>query len=41
MRTRLDPTLDIVFKMLFGSRAGREALIDLLTAVLRPPHAHH
>jgi len=37
MRTRLDPTLDIVFKMLFGSQAGREALIDLLTAVLRPP----
>ena len=37
MRTRLDPMLDIVFKMLFGSQAGREALIDLLTAVLRPP----
>ena len=37
MRTTLDPTLDIVFKLLFGSRANREALISLLTAVLRPP----
>ena len=37
MRTTLDPTLDVVFKMLFGSRASRGALVDLLTAVLRPP----
>jgi len=37
MRTTLDPTLDIVFKLLFALRANREALVSLLTAVLRPP----
>lgn len=37
MRTTLDPTLDIVFKMLFEARESRDSLISLLTAVLRPP----
>jgi predicted transposase/invertase (TIGR01784 family) len=32
----LDPTLDIVFKMLFGHPANRGILISFLTAVLRP-----
>lgn len=36
MRTTLDPILDIVFKMLFAGAENEEALIDLLTAVLRP-----
>lgn len=36
MRSTLDPTLDVVFKLLFGSASNRDALIDLLTAVLRP-----
>ncbi len=36
MRTTLDPTLDIVFKMLFARPENEGALIDLLTAVLRP-----
>lgn len=36
MRTTLDLTLDIVFKLLFEARESREALISLLTAVLRP-----
>ncbi len=36
MRTTLDPTLDIVFKLLFGASESHEALISLLTAVLRP-----
>lgn len=31
---RLDPTLDVVFKLLFSS--DEELLIALLTAVLRP-----
>lgn len=37
MRTTLDPTLDIVFKLLFGASTSRDSLIALLTAVLRPP----
>ncbi len=36
MRTTLNPTLDVVFKMLFGAPACKEALIALLTAVLKP-----
>ncbi len=36
MRTTLDPTLDIVFKLLFSAPESREALTSLLTAVLRP-----
>lgn len=36
-RHLLDPTLDIVFKLLFSSTPeGRELLVLLLTAVLRP-----
>ena len=36
VRTTLSPTLDIIFKLLFEARESREALISLLTAVLRP-----
>ena len=36
MRSTLDPTLDIVFKMLFAAPGSRDTLIALLTAVLRP-----
>jgi predicted transposase/invertase (TIGR01784 family) len=36
VRSTLDPTLDVIFKLLFGSASNRDALIDLLTAVLRP-----
>lgn len=35
MRSSLDPTLDIIFKILFARDAAQ--LIALLTAVLRPP----
>ena len=35
-RSTLDPTLDIVFRMLFSSAEGRDSLRALLTAVLRP-----
>jgi predicted transposase/invertase (TIGR01784 family) len=35
-RKRLDPTLDIVFWMLFGEERNRALLISLLNAVLRP-----
>ena len=37
MRTRLDPKLDIVFKLLFGEEQNRPLLLSLLNAVLRPP----
>jgi predicted transposase/invertase (TIGR01784 family) len=36
VRSTLDPTLDIVFKMLFASPASRDTLIALLSAVLEP-----
>jgi predicted transposase/invertase (TIGR01784 family) len=36
VRSTLDPTLDVVFKMLFGSPAGHDSLVALLNAVLRP-----
>ena len=36
MRRTLDPTLDIVFKLLFADSKNRDLLIALLTAVLRP-----
>ncbi|MBI2373596.1 MAG: PD-(D/E)XK nuclease family transposase, partial [Deltaproteobacteria bacterium] len=36
MRSTLDPTLDVVFKMLFAAPENRDILIALLTAVLRP-----
>lgn len=39
MRSTLDPTLDIVFKMLFASPESTDTLIALLTAVLRPVSA--
>jgi len=32
----LSPTLDVVFKMLFASKRGRQALIGLLNAILKP-----
>ena len=32
----LDPTLDIVFKLLFGGPKSQQILIALLTAVLQP-----
>ena len=37
MRTRLDPKLDIVFKLLFGEERNKALLISLLNAVLHPP----
>jgi hypothetical protein len=36
MIKRLDPKLDVVFKILFSAPENRELLISLLTAVLRP-----
>ncbi len=36
MRRTLDPKLDIVFKLLFGSPESKDFLISLLTAVIRP-----
>ncbi|MBI5543692.1 MAG: Rpn family recombination-promoting nuclease/putative transposase [Deltaproteobacteria bacterium] len=36
MYARLDPKLDVVFKLLFAHPSNRELLISLLTAVLRP-----
>jgi predicted transposase/invertase (TIGR01784 family) len=36
MLKRLDPKLDVVFKILFAAPENRELLISLLTAVLRP-----
>ena len=36
MRRTLDPTLDVVFKLLFADSKNRDLLIALLTAVLRP-----
>ena len=36
MRSTLDPTLDVVFKILFARPENRDVLIALLTAVLRP-----
>ena len=36
MRHTLDPTQDIVFKMLLADPRNRDLLIDLLTTVLRP-----
>jgi predicted transposase/invertase (TIGR01784 family) len=36
-RSTLDPTLDVVFKLLFASPSNRAGLISLLTAVLKPP----
>ena len=32
----LDPTLDVVFALLFGSANNRDLLVPLLTAVLQP-----
>jgi predicted transposase/invertase (TIGR01784 family) len=37
MNTLLDPTLDVVFKLLFADDRNRELLSALLTAVLEPP----
>lgn len=37
MRSSLDPTNDIVFKLLFGAPGSRRILTALLTAVLDPP----
>jgi predicted transposase/invertase (TIGR01784 family) len=37
MNKRLDPKLDLVFKLLFGGPNSQEILISLLTAVIRPP----
>jgi predicted transposase/invertase (TIGR01784 family) len=36
--TLLDPKLDVVFARLFGAEQNRGLLVDLLNAVLRPPH---
>ncbi len=36
MPKRLDPKLDVVFKILFAAQQNRDLLISLLTAVLRP-----
>lgn len=36
MRTRLDPKLDIVFKLLFAEERNKPLLLSLLNAVLRP-----
>jgi len=36
VRTTLDPTLDVVFKSLFGDERNRPLLISLLNAILRP-----
>ena len=36
MPKRLDPKLDVVFKILFSAQENRELLISLLSAVLRP-----
>jgi predicted transposase/invertase (TIGR01784 family) len=35
-RRILDPTLDVVFTMLFGAERNREILLAFLTAILRP-----
>jgi predicted transposase/invertase (TIGR01784 family) len=37
MTSLLDPTLDVVFKLLFADERNRELLSALLTAVLAPP----
>jgi predicted transposase/invertase (TIGR01784 family) len=37
VRRTLDPTLDLVFKLLFASPEGEAALLSLLNAILRPP----
>jgi predicted transposase/invertase (TIGR01784 family) len=34
---RLDPKLDVVFRMLFGAAQNRHLLLSLLNAVLQPP----
>jgi len=39
MGTRLNPKLDIVFKLLFGEERNKPLLLSLLNAVLRPPAA--
>ena len=36
MTVYLDPKLDVVFKLFFGSEEGMVFLISLLTAVLKP-----
>ena len=36
MRTRLDPKLDIVFKLLFAEERNKHLLLSLLNAVLQP-----
>ena len=36
MPALLDPTLDVVFALLFSSAANRDLLVSLLTAVLQP-----
>ncbi|MBI5543866.1 MAG: Rpn family recombination-promoting nuclease/putative transposase [Deltaproteobacteria bacterium] len=36
MFARLDPKLDVVFKLLFAHPRNRDLLLSLLTAVLRP-----
>ncbi len=36
MRSTLDPTLDVVFKMLFANPRSKDCLIALLNAVLKP-----
>jgi predicted transposase/invertase (TIGR01784 family) len=36
-RWTLDPKLDVVFKLLFGSERNKPLLISLLTAILDPP----
>jgi hypothetical protein len=36
VRSTLDPTLDVVFKLLFGAPESHDVLVALLTAVLRP-----
>jgi hypothetical protein len=36
MAARLDPTYDVVFKLLFSRPSCKDLLISLLTAVLRP-----
>jgi hypothetical protein len=38
-RWTLDPKLDVVFKLLFGSERNKPLLISLLTAILDPPAA--
>jgi len=36
MNRYLNPTIDVVFKLLLGSPETKECLIALLTAILRP-----